>query len=88
MFFDGAPLWHCSVAVHSRVLGRPKPVSSWDRDTFNRALGIAREVMQGVGEPEPEAVLQEGGVALHVRRKATQAERDAGAPWRKLKGRP
>lgn len=87
MFFDGAPLWHCSVAIHDRVLRRPKPVSRWDRDTWNRATSIAREFLAGVGEPEPEVIV-DGGSAIHLRRKATRAEIDAGAPWRRLKGRP
>ena len=70
-----------------RVLRQSKPVSRWDLKTRDQALKLARMTLAGIGEMPPE-VIEEGEIAVHVRRKATQAEIALGAPWRKLKGRP
>ena len=76
-----------SVSAHNLALRKPLNVSSLDRETYNWGLTIAREALAGVGIPEPE-VVEVYRVAIHLRRKATLAECNSGAPYRRMKGRP
>jgi hypothetical protein len=75
MFFGGAPLWHVSVAMWSRLTNRPRPVASLPREAVQSLEAAAAEVLAGIGiEDRTRAELFE--IALHMRRETTSAERD------------
>jgi hypothetical protein len=78
VFFGGRPLWHASIALWSRLTGRPKPVARWAPNDHSRAARIAGGILAGVGiEDRMMAATTPDGVALHLRKAATDAEQDA-----------
>jgi hypothetical protein len=67
------PLWHCSVAYHSPLTGRPVSRLLWVPETTRRVRRIARETLRGVGD-HALAHWEPGGVALHLRVPMTVTE--------------
>jgi hypothetical protein len=75
VFFDGAPLWHVSVAVWSPITHRPKLVSSWTDDDKVKAERYALNTLRGVGV-DNRTINEAGDIAVHYRRQTTTRERD------------
>ena len=73
MFFQGRALWHCSIALWSLYTGQPAPTDSWGLGCRHVVMGLAHEVLDGVGDPDLE-VVEYGESACHYRRCMTDDE--------------
>lgn len=76
VFFGGAPLWHVSVALWSRLTGRPKAVSSWTQADHARAQRVARDMLAGVGIDDRTRG-DTLDIAFHLRKQTRPIEQDS-----------
>lgn len=71
MHYDGAPLWHTSVAVHDGA--GPVPLARWPYDREQQIRRVLLYNLRGVGLMTTEK-WERGEVAVHLRRRLTDQE--------------
>lgn len=76
------PVWHASLsragksrgsATHPRITRPPTLTEFWSENQLKRAVHIGKRLMFGRGDPPFN--VQVGTIAVHVRRKVSEADR-------------
>ena len=67
------PIWHLSIAIKDNRTARTRLVSDWSPSDQKVVKGALEWLLRGVGDTTRRK-MEQGAVALHWRRPATEAE--------------